>query len=192
MTNFNNLFKIMQNITFQLSKNRGHAKSNPELSFCYYICPKCKIPVFNKNNACLCEYLTQKENRLKIWSIVALTWFFILSFLFSVYNSLSQLDKVVFDKFSSSESEFFTYAPAGIQIISSLKYSKYQNCIQTIYVHPKNENVLMVLIKPTYWDTLSENEKNTIKSIIEYKWKVIYEKTKNKPALIPEVHIANF
>lgn len=155
-------------------------------------CPKCKNFIYNNNDFCLCGYSIINEKKIKIWSIVLFTWFFIIAFIFFIFHNFSELNSIIYNKIEKSDSNFYSLSPANIQIITSLKNSKEKNYIQSIYLNTKEKNKLMVIIKPFYWDILKSEEKESLKQIIMKKWTEIYENTNPNSKLKPEVHLANF
>lgn len=156
------------------------------------ICPKCKNFVYGNNDFCTCGYSVTREKVIKLWGIIAFTWFFIIVFILFTFNSFSELNSLVYKKLEKNDSDFYSLSPANIQIINSLKNSKYKDYIQTIYVNPKEKHKLMVLIKPLYWDMITSEEKDLLKQIIVKKWNEIYQKTTPSSKLKPEVSLANF
>lgn len=156
------------------------------------ICPKCKNFIYGNNDFCTCGYSVNREKIIKLWGIIAFTWFFIIIFVLFTFSNFSKLNSLVYKKLENNNSDFYSLSPANIQIINSLKNSKYGDYIQTIYVNPKEKHVLMVLIKPVYWDMLSLGEKELLKQIIMKKWNEIYQKTTPSSKLKPEVYLANF
>jgi len=156
------------------------------------ICPKCKNFIYGNNNFCTCGYSVIREKTIKLWGLIIFTWFFIFAFIFFIFNSFSELNSIVYNKLEKSDSNFYSLSPASVQVITSLKDSKYKDYIQSIYVHPKEKNKLMVLIKPVYWDMLTLEEKEKLKQIIMKKWNEIYQNTDADSKLKPKVDLANF
>ncbi len=155
-------------------------------------CPKCNNFIYGNIESCSCGYSATREKTIKLWSIIAFTWFFVFAFLLFMFNSFSELNSIVYKKLENNDSDFYSLAPANVQIIAGLRNSKYKNCIQNIYVNPRQKNKLMVLIKPVYWDMLPEEEKDLIKKIIMRKWSKIYRNTTPGSKYKPEVQLANF
>lgn len=156
------------------------------------ICPKCKNFIYGNNAFCTCGYSVARERIIKLWGIIAFTWFFIIVFVFFAIGSFSQLNSLVYKKLENNDSGFYSLSPANVQIITSLRNSKYKDYIQTIYINPKEKHILMVLIKPVYWDMLPLEEKELLKQIVMKKWNEIYRNTTPSSKLKPEVHLANF
>jgi len=156
------------------------------------ICPKCKNFIYGNNDFCTCGFSAAKERLIKLWGIIAFTWFFIIVFVLFTFNSFSQLNSVVYNKLEKNNSDFYSLSPANVQIITSLRYSKYKDYIQTIYVNPKEKHKLMVLIKPVYWDMLPFEEKELLKQAVMKKWGEIYQNTTPSSKVKPEVQLANF
>jgi len=156
------------------------------------ICPKCKNFIYGNTDFCACGYSSAREKIVKLWGIVAFTWFFIIVFIFFIFGSFSELQSVVYKKLEKNDSNFYSLSPANVLILSSLKYSKYKDYIQTIYVNPKEKHKLMVLIRPVYWEMLPSKEKEILKQIIMKKWSEIYKNTTPASKFKPEVQLANF
>jgi hypothetical protein len=156
------------------------------------ICPKCKNFIYGNSDFCTCGYSAVREKTVKLWGIIAFTWFFIIVFACFMFSSFSQIHSIVYKKLEKNNSDFYSLSPANVQIITSLRYSKYRDYIQTIYVNPKAKHRLMVLIKPVYWDMLPSKEKEILKQTILRKWSEIYQSTTPDSKFKPEVSLANF
>ena len=156
------------------------------------ICPKCKNFIYGNNDFCTCGYSVAGERIIKLWGIIAFTWFFIIVFVGFTFSNFAKLNSVVYNKLEKNDSDFYSLSPANVQIITSLRYSKYKDYIQTIYVNPKEKHKLMVLIKPVYWDMLPFEEKELLKHAIMKKWSEIYQNTTPSSKFKPEVQLANF
>lgn len=157
------------------------------------VCPKCKNRFYEMNiDICACGYSFVKEQNIKLWTLVGFTWLFIFGFIFFIFSSLSEVSSLVYSKLDKTNSEFRFVSPAGIQIVNSLKDSKYRTYIRTIYIHPKEENKLMVLINPVYRNMMQPDEKAFLKKVISAKWSEIYQKTNPDSDLKPVVRFANF
>ena len=156
-------------------------------------CPKCKKYVYGNNNeVCTCGHSFVKTRNVQLWGLVLITWALIIGTVFFTLSSFSKISSLIYSKLERTESDFYSVAPANIKIISDLKGSKYQDYIQSIYVHPKEKNKLMVLIKPVYWNMMKTDEKKTLKQIISDKWGEIYQKENPDSEFEPVVSLANF
>lgn len=157
------------------------------------ICPNCKVPIYDDNEEfCVCGYSFTRERKLKLWGLVASAWMFIIIFLLLVFNSFSQLSSVVYNKLEKTNSDFYSVSSSSVKIIVHLKNSKYKDYIQTIYVHPKEANKLMVLIKPIYWNMMASVDKESLRKTVMQKWSEIYKKENPHSKLKPVVNLANF
>lgn len=133
----------------------------------------------------------EKNTHLKTTYIVLFIWGFTVCFYLVLFSGLSQLTHKVVNKIElNKESSFEVYKP-GIDIISSLKGKKYLKYVQRLYVHPKEENKMMIMIKPNYWGVISKEEQNKIKSEILEKWEKLYNGSKENEDLKPETEFAN-
>lgn len=191
------------NLTLQKTLKRKIKKTLKRLNFIDHdkhkravvwdkICPKCKNFIYGNTAFCTCGYSVSRERIIKLWGIIAFTWFFIIIFVFFTFNNFAKLNSVVYNKLENNNSDFYSLSPANVQIITSLRYSKYKDYIQTIYVNPKEKHKLMVLIKPVYWDMLPLKEKELLKQTILKKWNEIYQNTTPSSKFKPEVQLANF
>lgn len=154
-------------------------------------CPKCNSFVYGNPDFCTCGFSVTKEKIIKLWSVIIFTWCFIFVFVLFSLSNLSQLHSLVYKKLEKNNSDFYSLSPAGIQVITSLRNTKYRDCIQSIYVDPREKNKLMVLIKPVYWEMLPDGEKELLKQMIIKKWDEIYKNTSPFSKLKPEVILAN-
>lgn len=193
-----NLKKTLKNLNFMdndihlQNKRKEHANDAKKNIIWDKICPKCKNFIYGNTDFCTCGYSVIREKTVKLWGLIIFTWFFIITFIFFIFNSFSQLNSIVYKKLERKDSGFYSLSPVSVQIITSLRDSKYKNYIQTIYINPKAKNKLMVLIKPIYWEMLPFEEKELLKQIIMKKWNEIYKNTTSDSKLKPEVHLANF
>ncbi len=92
--------------------------------------------------------------------------------------------------FLASNNSFSVYKP-GMEAIRSLEGTNYARYIQRVYINPKEENKLMILIKPNYWAVLTKKDKEKIISKISVKWRDIYIKLNPESDFEPETCFAN-
>lgn len=157
------------------------------------VCPKCGVCIIRNNvDVCKCGYSFINEQKRKINTLLSITWILIIGFVFFIFASLSEVTSLVVNKLDKSNSDSYSVSPAGIQIIDSLKDSKYGEYIRTIYIHPKEKNKLMVLINPLYRNMMNAEEKEELKKLILAKWSEIYQQTAEDADLKPIVRFANF
>lgn len=154
-------------------------------------CPKCKNMV-SESDYCLCGYSLAADRSAKLWGIVIFTWLFIIGFIFIFINSFVQFNEIIYKKLETNSSNFYLLSPVNVQVVSSLKTSKYKDYILSVYVDPESKNKLKILIKPVYWNILSGKEKNELKKIILKKWIEIYKNISPESKLKPEVQLSNF
>ncbi len=129
--------------------------------------------------------------RKKIIYIALFIWVFTLGFYFALFSGISGLAGKIGDKIElASENTFSLYKP-GIDIMARLKGTNYLKYIQRLYVHPKEENLMIIMIKPNYWGVISQKEKDRIKSEILKKWEIIYKNSNYDEILEPQVKFAN-
>ncbi len=131
------------------------------------------------------------RTKLKIIYIVLFIWVFTIGFYFTLFSGISRLADKVGNKIQlTTENSYEVYKP-GIDIIANLKSTRYLKYIQRLYVHPKEENKMMIMIKPNYWGVISQQDKNDIKSEVLRKWKEIYKNSGTDETLQPEAIFAN-
>ncbi|HSA07434.1 MAG TPA: hypothetical protein P5556_09670 [Candidatus Gastranaerophilales bacterium] len=131
-----------------------------------------------------------KTNNAKILAIILFTWSFTIIFYFALFTGLNHLvSKALNKKIElNSEKSFSVYKP-GIDILSGIKEKKRLKYIQRIYIHPFEKNKIMIMIKPNCWGTMTDDEKNQIKTEILKKWQKIY--INSDKTLYPEACFAN-
>jgi len=147
----------------------------------------------NEKNFYKNESPNKKRNlKLKTFYIALFIWFFTIGFYFVIFFGISQLANKISSKIAlAPENTFSVYKP-GIDIMNDLSGTDYLKYIQRMYVHPKDKNRIMIMIKPNYWGFISDKEKEKIKSDVLEKWKKIYKKSdKQEEGLEPEINFAN-
>ncbi|MDD3014763.1 MAG: hypothetical protein PHC34_13765, partial [Candidatus Gastranaerophilales bacterium] len=101
------------------------------------------------------------------------------------------IKNLAIEKIKIQITSFNSLSPVNIQIITSLKNSPYKEYIQTIYVKQGQKNILQVLIKPTFWDLLTPDEKKDLRKLVKNNWKTIYKQSYPNSVLKPDVEFAN-
>ena len=154
-------------------------------------CPLCKKYIFNEKDFCECGFFLSAAKNSKYWATFMAVWFIIgFVFLISIIN-LINLKNFAYTKINKNKINFHSLSPINIQIFTDLKNSPYGNYIENIYVKQKENNKLIVLIKPTSWGIMNTKDKNYLKALIQNKWKILY--AQNYPNLTkkPVVDFAN-
>ncbi len=128
---------------------------------------------------------------LKILYIALFIWGFTIGFYFVLYTGITKIAGDVGDKINiAAENSYDVYKP-GIEILARLKNNRHLKYIQRLYVHPKEDNRIMIMIKPNYWGTISQEEKDSLKSEVYKNWEKIYKNSNEEEPLKPEVGFAN-
>lgn len=134
------------------------------------ICPVCKKAVEENEKYCTCGAFVGKKDRFHQW--VILTFSFFISALLIFYLSWNYN----FDIFSAISPENFqisSLSPLNIQFISALNDTPYKKYVQNIYTRPHEDNVIIILIRPSLWHMLKENDKKIILQIVKEKGEVV-------------------
>ncbi|OGH99421.1 MAG: hypothetical protein A2104_02415 [Candidatus Melainabacteria bacterium GWF2_32_7] len=154
-------------------------------------CPRCNKLIVTNKDYCACGFYLKAFNNSIFWTSVLSACFFIGFILIIGLVGLNSVRNYASHKLQN-KLDFNSLSPINIQIISSLKRSPYDGYIQNIYVKPKEENKLMILIKPNLWHTLNKKEKENLVKQVSENWKIIYKR--NNPDSTKEslVKFANF
>lgn len=161
-------------------------------SFC-----NCAVMQFDKVKHC-CNHSSGDKKLFKSEAVplILFIWFFTAGFYLFFFVGISQIVGEMEGKSFVShikmrgKHSLSAYKP-GIYIINSLKKTKYIAYIKNIYVNPHEKNKIMIMVKPNYWGTLSENEKKTMRSEILKKWENLYNRTEYSEYFKAEVRFAN-
>ncbi len=138
------------------------------------------------------EHLNEKDARLKTLSIALFIWIFTIGFYFALFSGLSKVAGKAGSKINLQIGSSFSMYKPGIDIMRSLEKTRYLKYIQRMYVQPKEENKMVIMIKPGYWGTISPKEKKEITSKVLKQWKKFYKNSDpEKKDLKPEVIFAN-
>ena len=137
------------------------------------------------------EDQAKHDKKLKILYITFFIWAFTIGFYIILFSGFSQLSTKIVDKINLSGKNSFSIYKPGIDILNSLQGSSYIKYIHRLYVHPKEENKMMIMIKPNYWGIIDHDEKEKIKSEILKKWEKLYKNSDPEEFLKPEAHFAN-
>lgn len=123
-----------------------------------------------KNKKKTDEEKKSKELKLKTIYISAVIWAFTISFYLAMFSGFSLIAGKIEGEITTSAKEPFDVYKPEIEIMGQFKDTKYLKYIQRLYVHPKEKNKMMIMIKPNYWGVISKNEKNSIKTKVQKRW----------------------
>jgi hypothetical protein len=154
-------------------------------------CPKCNKPLIDNTDFCKCGFFLKANRNSFIWGGVLSIWFIIgilllISFLCFDKMKISKPYQIMIKK-----TDFNSLSPINIQVITSLKNSSYDDYIQNIYVKPKEEHKLVILIKPSLWNTLTSKEKKDLLNQVSENWKILYKEKYPDSPQEPQVYFAN-
>lgn len=127
----------------------------------------------------------------KTLSVILSIWIFTIGFYFALFSGIAYFSgKLGNMDLKVAKSEYSLYKP-GMEIINHLRGSEQIKYIQRLYVHPKDENKMMIMIKPNYWGAITQTEKKAIISGVMNEWQKIYRNSEPEKELKPEAHFAN-
>ena len=154
-------------------------------------CPQCKKILFDENDFCRCGFFIRAENVSRFWTKMLIVWLSIgVLFIIAVIN-VQNLGIYLSTKYKDQNLDFSSVAPINVQVLISLKNSPYLDYIQNVYLQPKEDNKLMVLIKPNLWEIMNNDEKKDVLKIIKANWTEIYRKNYPLVQKKAEVSFAN-
>jgi len=154
-------------------------------------CKNCKKLILHDKDFCECGFFLKSEKNSVFWGSVIFPLLIIGLVWLAGTISFEGIKNLTFEKIKKQKISFTSLSPVNIQVITSLKSSEYNEYIQTIYVKQGEKNVLQVLIKPTYWDLLTPDEKKDLLALVKNNWKIIYRQNYPNSVLRPEVEFAN-
>ena len=126
----------------------------------------------------------------KTLSIVASVWLFTIGFYVVLFSGVAFFTGKLTGNTGLQAETLSLYTP-GIDIVNNLKGLKHFDSIQRLYVHPKEKNKMMIMIKPNYWGAINQKEKNEIILKVLEEWQKIYRNSDPDKDLQPEVYFAN-
>jgi len=128
----------------------------------------------------------------KTLSVILFVWFFTIGFYLVIFSGIAHISGKLNDRndLQVAKSIYSLYKP-GIEIINQLKRTKHLKYIQRLYIHPKEENKMMIMIKSNYWDVITKGEKSEIILKVIKEWQKIYKNSDSDQTLKPEVYFAN-
>jgi len=154
-------------------------------------CKNCNKLILNEKDFCECGFFIKSEKNSVFWSSVIFPVLIIGIVWLAGAISFEGIKNLVFEKINKQKISFNSLSPVNIQMIESLKDSSYNDYIQTIYIKQGQKNILQVLIKPTFWDLLTPDEKKDLLNLVKNKWKNIYRQSYPNSVLKPAVEFAN-
>jgi len=119
---------------------------------------------------------------------IPIFFIFLISITFVLFNSLN---KILEKDLEKKDFSITSVAPVNIQVITRLNNSTFINYVQKIYIKPKEENKLIILIKPNIWLFLKQKEKDSILLEFSNVWKNIYKQEYPNSLKKPAVFFSN-
>ena len=137
-------------------------------------CPKCGRILFCEKDFCKCGYFIKAGKNSAAWTIFLTSAFSGLILFIALFMIIQVHTKKISEKLNLDKINFSSVSPMDVQVLTSLKNTPYRNYIQNIYVKPRQENTIVVIIKPSVWDELKESEKDNMMNLISKNWDNIY------------------
>ncbi len=154
-------------------------------------CPKCKRPIFPETNFCNCGFFVKGLRNNVFWTGFFLTGFVILLGFLGVFVNLNTYKEKLVSELEIKKMDLTTVSPVNVQVLALIKDTKYDEYIQNVYVKHKEENKLVILIKPSLWSLLKNGEKVQIKNTVQNFWNEIYAKNNPDSNIRPVAVFAN-
>lgn len=154
-------------------------------------CPNCKKLIFEEKDFCDCGFFLKAQKNSIFWSAVLAIWLVVSLVVLVGLIKLTDNKYLTFNHLKSKNLNFNSLSPLNIQVISSLKNSKYNSYIQNIYIMPQKNNELRVLIKPSHWDILPDGDRKELLKDVLIKWQTIYKNNYPNSTKEPKVSFAN-
>jgi len=154
-------------------------------------CPKCNKILIDEFEFCDCGYYLKAAKNSTLWSLIISVWLIIGIFVFITILNVENFSKLSLHKFKYHSESLNSLSHVNIQVITSLKDSYYKDCIQYIYTKPKQDNELVILVKPMMWNIMSPSEKKNLLSQMDKNWKSLYKQYHPVSSKKPVVSFAN-
>ncbi len=150
-------------------------------------CPNCKVLITDSKSFCDCGFYLKANQNSKKFAILIPVW--ILSFFLSLILiiNLAGLKNMVISHLKDPTISTRSLSPLNIQVINNIKNKQYRNYIQNAFVSHEQGNKLVVIIKPNYWNILSKDEKQDLRTSILKSWQKVYKassKTSTSNAIV--------
>ena len=154
-------------------------------------CPMCKRHILEEKDFCDCGFFLKAAKTSRYWSTIIFIWLIIGFIILTGIINMEKFKGLAYNKFKENKMDLYSLSPVNIQIITNLKNSPYGVYIQNIYLKPRENNKLMVLIKPNSWAIITPKAKKDLITLIEDKWKILYQQNYPDSNKKPEVYFAN-
>lgn len=181
-TNNNQIYLKSVNNAFYFEKNKIILDKT---------CPICKRHLLEDKAFCSCGFFLKAAKTSRYWSILVSIWLIIGFVVLIGLINLEKFKELTYNKFKENKTNMCSISPVNIQIITSLKNSSYGDYIQNIYLKTNENNKLLVLIKPGFWVIITPKEKKDLITLIENKWKILYQQKYSYSNKKPEVYFVN-
>lgn len=147
------------------------------------VCPKCNKIIFKDKDFCDCGFYLKANKNNSLWSALVVISTVVLVGATVLLINLQNLKYNI----NSNGLDFTALSPINIQVIASLKSTKYRGYIQNVYTRPDEDNKLIILIRPSLWNILGKAEKEELKGMLKENWEKVYQNkfpdSKNKTAV---------
>ncbi len=143
-------------------------------------CPNCQILITDSKAFCDCGFYLKANQNSKKFAILIPVW--VLSFFLSLILiiNLAGLKNIVISHLKDPTITTRSLSPLNIQVINNIKNTTYRNYIQNAFVSHEQENKLIVIIKPNYWNILSKDDKQHLQESVLKSWQKVYETSSKK------------
>jgi predicted nucleic acid-binding Zn ribbon protein len=135
-------------------------------------CPACKKVVDEDKQFCECGVLVNQKHKSYGWTALVILFLVLLSL--TTYLSFDKKINI-FSIISPDNLQISSLSPLNIQLISSLNDTPYKKYVQNIYVKDEDKNSIFILIRPSLWHILNENDKKKILELVQAKGELIYK-----------------
>jgi len=154
-------------------------------------CPKCSKIIFKDRDFCSCGFFLKAHKNSVLYSIAVILGIF-LFLVFSLFIINFKTNK--YFKIAQSQMKninFQEVSPPHIQMLSKIKNSSYKDYVQSVYIDPKKDYSLVIIIKPSLWKIMKEDEKNKLFNKISKEWEKLYRQKHPGSNLTTETRFAN-
>jgi hypothetical protein len=154
-------------------------------------CRNCNKLILKEQDFCECGFFLKAEKDSVFWSLTFISFIFIYFIILFAIISYNNIKYITSTEIKTQKTNLNSLSPINIQIITSLKNSQYYDYIQNIYIKQGTDNVLLILIKPSFWDLLSKENKQKLLNLVIIHWKIIYKQKYPLSKRSPIVKFAN-
>lgn len=154
-------------------------------------CKNCNKLILKEQDFCECGFFRKAEKDSIYWSALLLSLTFVFIVIIGIIIPYHYVGHFFQQENKIQKNNINCLSPLNVQIISLLKKTPYYDYIQNVYTEQKKDNVLLILIKPSFWELMSSEKKQNLIKLVQKYWNNVYKQKHPLSKLTPTVKYAN-